>query len=80
MRIFRSVFQNADKKQIITRLRNCTSVTKLVNFVFFFVEYLHEDGRKGMEHGGLLHDCILLCLLCICGDKNFKIVKKNIDI
>jgi hypothetical protein len=43
-----------------------TSMTYFANVVFFFFEYLPEDGRKRPKHvGGLLRDCIHLHLTAV---------------
>jgi hypothetical protein len=43
-----------------------TSMTFFANFVLFFFEYLHEDGRKRPKHvGSLLCDCIYLHLTAV---------------
>jgi hypothetical protein len=39
---------------------------RLANFVFLFVEYLPEDGRKRPKHAaGSIYDCALLYLIIV---------------
>jgi hypothetical protein len=41
-------------------------MTLLATIVFFFVEYVPEDGRKRLKHvGGLPHVCISLYIITV---------------
>jgi hypothetical protein len=67
--IFRFIFQNAGKKQIIVSLHNCTSVTKLANFVCVCVcvcFFLSNTSMKMAEKDWNMEAYYMIVYFCVC--------------